>query len=151
MCSLTAAVGLIGTAVSVMGQLQQGRMAQAAAEQEAQRLEVQKQQDAQLSSIEEWRTRQKMRRDMRRQQAEIGARGFDLASPTALFLGQEAAKEIAFEGAAIRQGAVNRGIEIDQQQEALRVRGQNAVITSRYSAAGTVLNAVPKLWPELGG
>ncbi|AUC52293.1 hypothetical protein CDO87_03410 [Sagittula sp. P11] len=142
-------VGVAGTALSMYGQVQQGKMTRAAMQQQSAQIETQKQEAAQLASIEEWRTREKMKRQMRQQQATIGARGFDLGSPTALYLAQQAGQEMAFEGAAIRQGASSTQRELTANQRVLDARGRMAVYKGRVGAAGTLLKQAPDLWPDL--
>ena len=147
--SIGSAMATIGTVTSVVGQFVQARSTQAAMSQHAQDLEAQKQQTRALSSIREWRTRQKMRAEMRQQAATIGARGLDLASPTAQFLGQTAAAEMAFAGQAIRQDAQATTQELTSQQRAARARGRDAMFKGKLSAASTMLTAAPEIWPEL--
>ena len=70
-------------------------------------------------------------------------------SPTAVYLGQSAAEEMAFAGAAIRQNAEATSSELTAQRQALEMRGRNAMTRGMFSAAGTVLSAAPDQWPEL--
>lgn len=146
---MSTAVAAAGLAASVFGTLQQGRATAQAAQAQSDQIAQQKVETAQLASVEEWRTRRQMRRQTRQQQATLGARGIDLGSPTALFLAQEAGKEMAFAGGAIRQNASATNRELTGQQQLLKARGQNALLTSRFSAAGQVLTKAPDLWPEL--
>lgn len=143
------AVAVAGTAMSALGAIYQGRATQAAAQQQSAGLEAQKQQTMQLASIEETRMRQNFRTQINQQTAELGARGFDLGSPTAQYLARQAGQEMAFAGQAIRQNAQANRLEITQQQQALEMQGRSAMMMGKFSAAGTVLRAAPDLWPDL--
>ena len=146
---LGTTIAAIGTAVSAIGSLYQGAQVRNAAAQQSANIEAEKRERAQLSSVEEWRTRMQMRRAMRQQEAQLAERGFDLGSPTALYLAQEGGAEMAFAGGAIRQNASAGQRELSAQQRQLEMRGRNAMMTGAFSAAGSVLNAAPDLWPEL--
>lgn len=149
LAGLGTALSVASTVVGIMGTMQQAKLAAAANAQQRAHLEAQKQEQQQLAAVEEWRMRQQRRAEMRQQQARIGAAGLDLGSPTALFLGQQAAKDVAFEGAAIRQRAGSQARQLTADQEALSYRTAQAVTRARYNVADTLLTAPRRIWPEL--
>lgn len=144
-----ATLANIGTLAAAGGSLLSGFQQASAAEAQARALEVQKREERSLTAIRNQRARDQFQGEIRTQAAQIGARGFSLDSPTAVFLGQTAAQELAFQSQSIRQDgrAVQR--ELSDSQRALRARARNSRTGGFFSAAGTVLRAGPDLFPEL--
>ncbi|GGH36366.1 hypothetical protein SAMN05444007_108254 [Cribrihabitans marinus] len=139
----------IGTVAGLVGTVAQGVSSYNAAKDQIAQIETQKQTEMQLNSVEEQRARQQFRSGIAQQRADLVARGVSLDSPTAVFLGQTAAREMTFEAQAIRQGGLATQTELTGQQRALRARGKNALVKGGISAAGGLLQAAPDLWPEL--
>lgn len=144
-----ATLANIGTLVAAGGSLVGGIQQANAAEAQAQAIEVQKVEERRLNAIRDQRSRDEFASQIRRQSAQIGARGFSLDSPTAVFLGQTAAEELAFQSQSIRQTGSATQRELSDSQRALRARARNARTTGTFSAAGTVLRRAPQLFPEL--
>ncbi|MEX0306026.1 MAG: hypothetical protein AB3N12_01455 [Ruegeria sp.] len=139
----------VGAVVGVVGALNQGTAEYEAATTQVADIDRQKTLEAQLNATEEQRTVQQFQSQIAQQRADLVARGVSLDSPTAVYLGQTAAREMVFEAQSIRQGGFATQEELTSQQRALRAHGQNALIRGRTSAAGTLLTAAPKIWPEL--
>ncbi|MBW4972079.1 hypothetical protein KZZ08_00520 [Roseovarius mucosus] len=150
----TAAAGFgstlatFGTLASIGGTLLQGRATASAARAQANQIEVQRQEEQRLNAIQDQRVRAEFASQIRDQAAQIGARGFSLDSPTAVFLGQTAAKELAFQSQSVRQAGQATQRELTGTQQALRARARSSVLTGAFSAAGQALTAAPKLFPE---
>lgn len=140
---------LAGTVAGIGGSIWQGVQTNRAAAAQAKAIGEQKQQMLQLNSVEDQRYRAQFRRQIGSQRAELAARGVDLGSPSAVYLGQTAAEEMAFGSAAIRQGGQAEAVELTGQQRMLRAQGRNAVINGGFSAAADFLTAAPDIWPEL--
>lgn len=138
----------IGTIASIGGTLAQGAATASAARAQANAIEVQKREEARLNSIQDQRARSEFASQIRNQAATIGARGFSLDSPTAVFLGQTAAKELAFQSQSIRQTGQATQRELTGTQAALRARASNSLFGGVTSAAGQFLSASPRLFPE---
>lgn len=100
-------------------------------------------------SVEEQRTRAKMRSATRTQASELAGRGIDLGSPTAIYLGQQAGAEMAFAGASVRQNAVADAQEADATAQMYRAKSRQNFLTGSLGAAGTLLTGAPQVWPEL--
>jgi len=150
----TATAGLgalqtLGTIVSIGGTLMSGLSASRAANQNVALIEQQKQTEAQINAVEDHRSRLKFMSSIRQQTSELAARGVSLDSPTAVMLGQNAAREMSYESQAVRSGGQARQAELSAEQRALRARGRSALFKGGLSAAGTLLDAAPDLWPSL--
>lgn len=147
----TAVSGLqaVGTALAVGGSLMQGINDSRAAKYQARMLEQQARDERNLSAVQESRTRMQFRTAMRKQMAELAARGVSLDSPTAVLLGQTAAQEMSFESQAIRSGGQARTTELTGAARIARGRAQSSLLKGGFDAAGSFLTAAPDLWPEL--
>lgn len=139
----------IGTIVGIGGALYSGIAGARAAKASAAAIEEQKAAEAKMTATEDRRTRAQYRSVMRRQTAELAARGVSLDSPTAILLGQTAAQEMSFASQGVRQGGAAKQIEMTAAQRALRARGTKSMLSGVFSAADTLLTAAPDLWPEL--
>lgn len=147
--SIGTTLQAIGTIAGLAGTLYQGAQTQKAYEAQATQIEQQQRVEAQLSATEEQRSRQQFAAQISRQRADLVARGISLDSPTAVFLGQTAAREMVFEAQSIRQGGFATSAELSAQARAARARGRNAAIKGGFSAASGLLTSAPDLWPEL--
>lgn len=147
----TAATGLqaIGTALAVGGSLVQGINANRMGRAQARALERQARDERNLAAVQESRTRQQFRTAMRKQMAELAARGVSLDSPTSVLLGRTAAQEMSFESQAIRSGGQARSTELTGAARIARGQAQSSLLKGGFSAAGSFLTAAPDLWPEL--
>lgn len=147
--TLSSVLQTVGLLAGVGGAIASGVQARDLAEAEAQALEVQKQQQAQLNAIEDQRVTREMRRQISQQRAQLSERGVTLDSPTAVFLGQTAAEELAFASQTVRQTGAAEQTELSAQQRALRSRGKQSLFKGNITAAGKFLTGAPEVWPEL--
>jgi hypothetical protein len=139
----------IGAATGIVGSIAQGIGANRAAKTNASLIEQQKAAEAQKSAVEDQRTRREWRSAMSRQRAELAARGVGLDSPTAVLLGQTAAREMSFASQGVRQSGAATQLELTAAQRATRARGVTDMLAGYTSAASLALTAAPRLWPEL--
>lgn len=144
-----SSLATLGTIVSVGGTLASAYGQNRAAKGTAQEIENQKATERRISAVEDQRGRRRFMSAIRRQAGELMARGVALDSPTAIALGQTAAQEASYDSQAIRAGSDARQAELTSEQRSLRARGRNALFKGGFSAAGTVLDDAPDLWPEL--
>ncbi len=142
----TAASGL-GTALAVGGSLVQGVMGLQQGRAQQKQLQQQADTEARLSAVQDQRTRQKFLSQISAQRAQLAARGFNLNSPTALALGQEAAQEMSFDSQAVRSGGNARVAQLSAEGRAARYQGVSSFLRGAFSAAGTMLNTPQELWP----
>ena len=147
----TAVTGLqaVGTALAVGGSLIQGVNANRMGKAQARALEQQARDERNLAAVQESRTRMQFRTAVRKQMAELAARGVSLDSPTAVLLGQTAAQEMSFESQAIRSGGAARSTELTGAARIARGQAQSSLLKGGFDAAGSFLTAAPDLWPEL--
>jgi hypothetical protein len=138
-----------GAVAGVVGALSSGINSYNASKVQATEIERQKTVEARLNATDEQRSRQKFKSLFAEQRADLVARGVALDSPTAVFLGETAAREMVFEAQSIRQRGLATQAELTSQQRAVRARGRNALIKGGFSAADTLLTAAPEIWPEL--
>ena len=139
----------LGTIASIGGTVLSGIQANSAAKASARAIEQQKVQERTLTSIKDQRARNDFQRQIQQQAAQIGARGFELDSPTAVFLGQTAAEELAFQSQSIRQTGAATQSELTSTQRNIRARGRRALSGAGFSAAGQLLTSAPELFPGL--
>lgn len=139
----------IGTIVGIGGSIYSGIAGARAAKANATAVEEQKAAEAKMTATEDRRTRAQYRSVMRRQTAQLAARGVSMDSPTAVLLGQTAAQEMSFASQGVRQNGAAKQIELNSTQRALRARATQSMLGGVMSAADTLLTAAPDLWPEL--
>lgn len=144
-----AALQTVGTALAIGGGLYQGIQSYRAGRENAALIERQRQTEAQLSAVRDQRTRAQFNSAIRRQTAELAARGISLDSPTALLLGHTAAREMSFESQAVRSGAAARDLELGSAARMARASATSGLLRGVTSAAGVALRQAPDLWPEL--
>jgi len=147
--TLGSALQIAGLVASVGGALSQGNMTANAAAQQVDALQQRAGVERALTGVQDARSRAAFRSEIRRQSAELAARGIDLSSPTAIALGENAAREMTFESQAIRSGGAATQAELSSSARSVRARGRQAILTGRMNAAGSVLSAAPEIWPEL--
>ena len=151
----TAAAGIgstlatVGTIASIGGSIYQGIAGARAARQQADFLEQQRQDELKLTSIEDERIREKFRVELGRQRAELVARGVSLDSPTAVLLGEAAAREASFECQSRRSSGAARATELSATERQVRARGRLSVMQGGFSALNTFLERAPDTWPGL--
>lgn len=151
----TAATGFgatlqgLGTALAIAGPVVQGIQANRAAKETAAALERQEKTTAVLNSIEDQRARRQFRREIAAQRAGLVANGVALDSPTAVFLGETAAREMAFASASVRQTGMAEREELTTSARLARARGRQSMFKGGFSAAASLLSKAPDLWPEL--
>jgi hypothetical protein len=151
----TAAAGIgqtlatAGTLASIGGSIYQGIAGARAARQQADLLEQQRQDELKLSAIEDDRIREKFRTELGRQRAELVARGISLDSPTAVLLGESAAREASFESQSRRSTGQARATELSATERQVRARGRLSLLQGGLSAVSTFLERAPETWPGL--
>lgn len=144
-----ATLQTIGSIVAIGGSIYQGVSGMKNAKANAAAIEEQKRTEAKLNAVKDHRERMKFTSAIAQQSAEIAGRGVDLDSPTAIFLGQTAAQELAFNSQSIRSTGEARQSELSGAQENLLARGRQGLLRGGLSAAGAFLNKSPDQWQEL--
>lgn len=139
----------LATIASIGGTLYSGFAAAGAAKQQAAAYEAQAATEAQLTATQDQRERAKMSGAIAQQRAEIAARGIDMSSPTAVYLGQTAAQEMSFDSQAIRSAGAARQTELSTQAKLTRANGVTALWKGVIGGAGQFLTAAPEIWPGL--
>jgi len=139
----------IGTAISVTGALLQGIMGMNAANEQAAAIADQRATESAINATQDQRRRAAMMSDIRKQTAELAARGIALDSVTAIQLGQTAAAEMSFDSQAVRSTGAARSRELTASERAARAQGVSSLLRGGFSAAGTVISAAPDIWPGL--
>lgn len=151
----TAAAGTAGalqtlaTIATIGGTLYSGISAYRSGKEQAAALEAQAATERKLTTVQDQRQRAKMSSAIAQQRAEIAARGIDLSSPTAVYLGQTAAQELSFDSQAIRSGGAARNVELTTQARLSRANGSAGLLKGVIGAAGDFLTMGPDVWPNL--
>lgn len=139
----------VGAFAGLASSIYQGISANRTARQQASLLADRARTEAALTATQDQRERAKFRSAIRQQAAELVARGMSLDSPTAVTLGETAARELSFGSQAIRsQGAATQA-ELTNQQRLARAQGRQAMLSGVLSGAAGFLTAAPRVWPEL--
>lgn len=147
--SAAGTLATIGTAVSVGGSLLSGIQNYQAGKAQQEAIVAQQRTEAELSAVKDNRTRMQFQAQVRQQMAELAARGVQMDSPTAVLLGRTAAQEMAFESQAIRSAGGARNQELSAAAQIAGGRARAGLLDGTFKAAGSLLTAAPKLWPEL--
>jgi len=130
-------------------QLAAGAAENRSQQKQASLLEKRAKTEAALSAIEDVRTRERYRAEISRQTAQLATKGVSLDSPTALLLAEDAGREKSFASQEVRARGAARGAELSASARAARARGRLAMFKGGLSAAGTLLEAAPDIWPGL--
>ena len=147
--ALATGLKFAGLALSVVGPIIQGQQTARAARVNAEYTRQQSETVAQLTATKADREQEQYRQLIARQRGELIARGVQLDSPTAVFLGETAAREMAFNAQAIRSDGQAQRQELSAEEAAWRARGKRALFQGGLSAAGALLNQEPDDWVEL--
>jgi len=143
MCVAAAALPMIlsaaGTAVSVLGSIQQGRQESAYAEYQAKQTEADAVAERSAAQIHAEKIRKAARLTQGEANASLAASGVDVGSGSAALInksiGQNAEEDAL---TAILEG--NRKADrMDAQGEGYKITGQNAKTASYYNAGGSLL------------
>ncbi|MEE3101712.1 MAG: hypothetical protein VX463_18295, partial [Pseudomonadota bacterium] len=144
--SLASTIGAgLATAGSLYGAVQQSRSQSAYADAQAQRAQY----ETMLGAIEDERTRDRMRQELGRTLAQLAARGVQLDSPSALAIGERAARETSFASQSARSGAAARAGTLTAEARQSRALASSALMRGTINAAGSLLTRAPDLWPGL--
>jgi hypothetical protein len=139
----------LATIATIGGTLYSGFATASADRQQAAAYDAQAKTEAQLTATQDQRQRLKMGGAIAQQRAEIAGRGIDMSSPTAVYLGQTAARELSFDSQAIRSEGVARQTELSTQARLSRANATTAMWKGTLGAAGHFLTEAPELWPGL--
>jgi hypothetical protein len=139
----------LGTILGVGGTIAQGIQSRNAYKQQAAAITEQKATEARLTATEDQRTRLQYRRAMRQQFAELAGRGISLDSPSVIALGQSAAQEMSFASQSVRSKGQATQRELSDTQRIALNRANSSMLEGTFSAAGTLLNGAPDIWPGL--
>lgn len=141
----------IGTVMAIGGSLAQGVSSYQTGKANAEMIGQQMQTEAQLNAVKDHRERLAFGSQIAQQRAELAARGVSMDSATAVFLGQTAAKEMAFNSQSIRSTGHARQSELTAQQRNSRAQGRLGLLKGGLSASGTLLSSQADKWAELEG
>lgn len=139
----------IGTIASVGGSLASGFMQANAMRAQADQIKQQQATERQINAVEDQRFRSRFMSQIAQQNAELAARGVSLDSPTAALLGQYAGQELEYGSQSIRAGGEARDIELSAAEQQINSSATLSMFRGGFSAAGSLLNATPQLWPGL--
>lgn len=148
----TAGVGALqtlATVATIAGTLYSGVSAYQTNKAQAAAYEAQAKTEAQLTATQDHRERVKMAGQIAQQRAEVMGRGIELASPTAVYLGQTAAQEMSFDSQAIRSAGSARQTELSTQAKISRANAASGLMKGVIGAAGDFLTMGPDVWPGL--
>ena len=139
----------LATVASIGGTLYSAKAASDQAKTQAAILDNQASEEKTLAAVEEQRVSRRFRSQIAQQRAEMAAKGVDLSSPTAVLLGENAAQEMSFAQQEVRSRGSARSAELSGAAQAAQARGRQSLLSGGISAAGSLLNAAPDLWPGL--
>lgn len=138
-----------GTIASVAGGLRQSRDTAAAIGDQIGYLGQRRITEAGLTAAQDERVRASMRSQLRRQTAELAARGIDMSSPTAVALAEAGARELSFASQAVRSQGAATDAELTASMRSLTGQRRSQVMTGRLQAGADLLTGARDLWPGL--
>jgi hypothetical protein len=139
----------LGKTIAIGGSILQGIQSANAARENADLVQRQMDQEKRNNTTKAERERLRFRSMMAQQRAELAGRGVQLDSPTAVFLGETAAREMSFNDQSIRATGQAVQTELSAEQRSWRARGTSALLRGGLSAASGWLNREPEQWKEL--
>jgi hypothetical protein len=134
-----------GTVLGYQGAMAQGKAAQAAANYEAQQMEMQGKEELAAAGAERDQLRRKKELAQSTLQANAAASGFSATDPTALNLAEDIEEYGTLQEQMAMYGGSSRAAGRKAQAEAARMTGRAAMQGARYKAMGTVLSGVSTL------
>ncbi len=143
------ALQTLATVATIAGSLYSGVQAYGQGKAQEAALRDQARTEAQLTATQDQRQRGKMEGMIRQQGAELLARGVDLSSPTAVYLGQTAAQELSFDSQAIRSTGQARSAELTSQAAIASANASAGLLKGTIGAASDFLTMGPEVWPGL--
>lgn len=144
-----SALQTAGLVAAVAGPVVSGIQQRNALRAQADMVAAQREQQLRLNAIEAERTQRQFARQIRHQASQFAARGLDVGSPTAVFLGQTAAEEMAFATQSVRQTGQAQATELSNQQRMLNIQARQSLLSGSVRGASAFLTGAPALWPEL--
>ncbi|MDR6266538.1 hypothetical protein [Roseobacter sp. N2S] len=151
LAGLGSTISTIGTIASVGGALYQGISSYKAGKAQSEAYAQQAATEQAIKADESEQFRRRMKAEIAKQRLEFGARGIGLASPTAIALGEDAARELSFGTQSIVEQGTVRAAELSAAGKASRARGRTALLGGGFSAASSVLSASADRWQNLYG
>ena len=149
--TIASTLQTVGTVLAIGGPLVQGIGEYQTSKQNVALIEQQQQTERQLNAVKDHREKMRFAEAFAVQRAEIVSRGVSLDSPTAIYLGQSAAREMSFNSQAIRSGGQAKQQELTFQQQNLRARGRLGLLRGGMGAAGALLSSQADQWAGLSG
>jgi hypothetical protein len=141
----------LATIASIGGTVFSGVNAYRSGREQAAAIENQAVTERALTATQDARQRAKMSSVIRQQTAELAARGVQMDSPTAVYLGQTAAQEMSFDSQAIRSDGAARQVELSTQAKLTRANATAGLWKGVIGGASEFLTAGPDIWPNLFG
>ena len=145
------ALQTLATIATIGGTLYSGISAYQTGQAQAKAIAAQAETERALTATQDQRERAKFAGAIAQQRAELAARGVELSSPTAVYLGQTAAQEMSFGSQAIRAGGAARQAELSVQKQISLANASAGLIKGTIGAASDFLTMGPDVWPNLFG
>lgn len=148
--AIATIASLAATAVSAVGTIAAGRAQKQAADHQAAQLEVEGKQERAKAQQDALELARKKRLELSRLQARTAASGFGAADPTVLDLTGEAAQYGTLNQQLARYGGEVRAEDLKASAAGTRARGEAALRSSYFNAAGTILGGVSSMFRRYG-
>ena len=139
MCISAGMMMAISTGVSVVGQLQQGQAARAAANAEARQQEIAAAQERDAAMVEAARIRKAGERTAGAARAQLAASGIDVGSGTAVVIDEDITRGAYTDAEYTLLTGNRRGRAMDYSAAQSRARGKSAVTSSMLGSVTTGL------------
>lgn len=148
---VSTAATAMGTIVAAQGARAQGKAAQAAAEFQAQQLDIKAKEEQAASQREAQELRRRKDLALSELQAKSAASGFSATDPTSLALADEIARYGTMQEQMAMYGGASRRAGLESQAFASRFEGRAARRAARYDAASTILGGVSSIANRFAG
>lgn len=148
---ISTAATAAGTIVAAQGARAKGKAAQAAAEFEAQQLDIKAKEEQAAAQREAQEARRRKEAALSELQAKSAASGFSATDPTSLALADEIARYGTMQEQMAMYGGASRRAGLESQAFASRFEGRAARQAARYDAASTILGGVSTIAGKFSG
>ena len=147
--TLAIVATVIGTAVSTVGAIRQGKAASAQSNCQAGILRQQATRERQQAKADEGDFRRRLDRLFAARRAGLGASGVDPSTGSPLLVSEDFAAEVELNALRIRSGGKLRGTRLEQQAGLEQFRGRTAQRAGFFRAGSLLITGAGKSFTQL--
>ena len=146
MAAVGAIFGVLGSVVSAVGSIVQGNAAKAAAERNAENLELQAKSEREAAAAEASDYRRMERRKLSYAQAMRASQGVALGAGSPLLVTEDTVRNIALGAGRLGHAGVVKGVRLSNEAEMERYRGKMEQQAGYFGAGASLLSGFGSLF-----